>query len=96
MRDRMMMVGILALIAAIAGGCASSSPAPAAPANAGGEEAAPTGEGPKVVCHLSCSGTEATGYGATEAAAREDVSQYIDQNCKPEDGQYFIFCDPPQ
>ena len=53
-------------------------------------------DGPKVVCHLSCSGTEATGEGATEEAAREDVSQYIDQNCKPEDGQYFIFCDPPQ
>lgn len=96
MRDRMMMVGILALVAAIAGGCASTAPAPAAPANASGEEAAPTSEGPQVVCHLSCSGTEATGYGATEEAARKDVSQYIDQNCKPEDGQYFIFCDPPQ
>ena len=49
-----------------------------------------------MTCHLSCSGTEAKGYGATEEEAREDVSQYIDQNCKPEDGQYFVFCDPPQ
>lgn len=96
MRDRMMLVGILVLVAAIAGGCASSSSkAPAAPANAGGEPA-PASEGPKVVCHLSCSGTEASGSGATEEEARADVSQYIDQNCKPEDGQYFIFCDPPQ
>jgi|JI10StandDraft_1071094.scaffolds.fasta_scaffold19740_10 hypothetical protein len=95
MRDRMTMVGILVLAAALAVGCASSPAAPAAPANASGEAAVAT-DGPKVVCHLSCSGTEATGEGATEEAAREDVSQYIDQNCKPEDGQYFIFCDPPQ
>lgn len=97
MRDRMTVFGILVFAAAIAAGCASSSaPAPAGPANAGGEAAAPAGDAPKVTCHLSCSGTEAKGYGATEEEAREDVSQYIDQNCKPEDGQYFVFCDPPQ
>ena len=97
MRDRKTVFGIWVLAAVIAGGCATSSPAPApaVPANAGGE-AATTGDAPKVVCHLSCSGTEATGTGATEEEARADVSQYIAQNCKPEDGQYFIFCDPPQ
>ncbi len=95
MRDRKMMFGVLLLAAVFAGGCASSPAAPAAPANAGGE-AAPATDGPKVVCHLSCSGTEASGTGATEEEARADVSQYIDQNCKPEDGQYFVFCDPPQ
>lgn len=64
-------------------------------ANAGGE-AATASDGAKVVCHLSCSGTEATGQGATEEEARADVSQHIEANCKPEDGQYFVFCDPPQ
>lgn len=97
MRHGMTVFGIVVFAAAIAGGCAStpSSAAPAAPANASGEAAAAS-DGPKVVCHLSCSGTEATGSGATEEEAREDVSQYIEQNCKPEDGQYFVFCDPPQ
>ena len=97
MRERMTAVfESLVLATVLAGGCAKSpgTPSPAAPENASGT-AAPASDAPKVVCHLSCSGTEAKGYGATEEEAREDVSQYIDQNCKPEDGQYFVFCDPP-
>jgi len=94
MRDRMTMFGVLVLGVVFAGGCAKS-PAPATPANAGGE-AATAGDAPQVVCHLSCSGTEASGQGATEEEARADVSQHIEHNCKPEDGQYFIFCDPPK
>lgn len=86
--------------AVLALGC-SKPPASAAPAGStnGGGEVAPAGgatEEGKVTCHLSCSGTEAKGYGATEAEARADVSQHIDANCKPADGQYFIFCDPPK
>lgn len=50
--------------------------------------------GAQVVCHLDCSGNQADGYGATEAEARADVTQHVDKLCKPEDGQYFIFCEP--
>jgi hypothetical protein len=78
MRERMTAVfEILVLATVLAGGCAKSpgTPSPAAPENASGT-AAPASDAPKVVCHLSCSGTEAKG-------------------CKPEDGQYFVFCDPP-
>ncbi len=96
MRDRMTMFGTLVLAAVLAGGCAKPA-ATAAPANAGGGAGASDGPAAaKFVCHLSCSGTEATGYGATEEAARDDVSQHIEQNCKPADGQYFVFCDPPK
>ncbi len=94
------MFWTLVIAAMVAVGCAKSpaAPAPSDPASGGGEAATPGDdpEGTKVTCHLECSGTEATGTGATEEEARADVKQYIDQNCKPEDGQYFIFCDPPQ
>ncbi len=100
MRDRMTMFWTLGIAAVLAVSCTKSpaSPATSDPGNAGGE-AAPPGdnpEGAKVICHLECSGTEATGSGATEMEARADVTRYVEQNCKPEDGQYFIFCDPPQ
>lgn len=96
MRVRMTMFGILVLAAALAGGC-SKPAATTTPANASGG-AGPAGDAPaeaKVVCHLSCSGTEATESGATEEEARDAVSQHIDANCKPADGQYFVFCDAP-
>ncbi|MBK9033138.1 MAG: hypothetical protein IPL61_18020 [Myxococcales bacterium] len=100
MRNRMTTFGVMVLAAVIAAGCAKSpaSPSTAAPANAGGGAATSSDvpDEPKVVCHLDCSGTEATGYGATEEEARADVARHVEQNCKPEDGQYFIFCDPPQ
>lgn len=100
MRDRTTMFWTLVIAAVLAVSCTKSpaSPATSDPVNAGGE-AAPSGDSPavtKVICHLDCSGTEATGSGATEEEARADVSQYVEKNCKPEDGQYFIFCDPPQ
>ena len=86
--------------AVLAIGC-SKPPASAAPAGStnGGGEVAPAGganQEHKVTCHLSCSGTEAKGYGATEEEARADVGRHIADNCKPADGQYFIFCDPPK
>jgi len=68
------------------------------PANTGGEAAPPSDDpasdepaGTTVVCHLECSETEASGSGATEEEARADVSRHISRNCRPEDGQYFIF-----
>ena len=92
MRDRMTMVWTLAIAAMLAVGCARS------PATSP-STSAPPGDAPAgttVTCHLECSGTHAVGSGATEAEARTDVSQHIEKNCKPEDGQYFIFCDPPK
>lgn len=101
MRMRSTMFTGLVIATALAAGCskpAANAPTTAGPDNASDEAADPaaTPEGGQVVCHLDCSGTEATGQGATEEEARADVSRYIDENCKPEDGQYFIFCDPPQ
>lgn len=87
----------LVFAAAVAIGCSKPAAPPGSPT--GGGEVTPAdgaAEGAKVVCHLSCSGTEAKGYGATEEEARTDVGQHIKTNCKPEDGQYFIFCDPPK
>jgi hypothetical protein len=79
---------LLLIVAVFAIGCSKSSSSPA--------PASPTTEGAQVACTLECSGTVAKGYGATEAEARADVSQHVKENCKPEDGQYFIFCDPPR
>jgi hypothetical protein len=50
----------------------------------------------RVVCHLSCSGTETSASGATEEEARAAVTRHVRQSCRPEDGQYFVFCDPPR
>ena len=97
MRVRMKLFGTLVFAAMIAGGCGAPAATTTTPANAS-SGAGPAGDAPaeaKVVCHLSCSGTEATESGATEEEARDAVSQHIDTNCKPEDGQYFVFCDAP-
>jgi len=50
--------------------------------------------GSKFACHLNCSGQENHGYGVTEEEARTDVKRFIKTTCKPEDGQYFIVCNP--
>jgi hypothetical protein len=92
---KMTVLWSLGIAAVLAVGCAKSATPAAEPANAGTEEP-PVAETEQVTCHLECSGTHATGTGATEEEAREDVGQHIEANCKPEDGQYFIFCDPPQ
>lgn len=107
MHLRMKMVCALGLAAALAIGCGGSpgSAGPTTtthpatttdPANAGGAEASggDVPDGAKFVCHLICSGTETSGYGATEEDAHADAARHIEHNCKPEDGQYFIVCDP--
>jgi hypothetical protein len=91
-----MFCGVLATALAIGCSKGPSSPAPAGPTKAGGV-VAPAGDAPdgaRFVCYLECSGTQAKGYGATEEAAHADVRRHVKTNCKPEDGQYFIFCDP--
>lgn len=72
------------------------SAAPPVDASGGGGSSADTAvpEGAKVVCNLDCSGNQAKGYGVDEAEARADVSKNVEKLCKPEDGQYFIFCEP--
>jgi hypothetical protein len=92
MHDRMTTVWTLVIATMLAVGCAKSPASAPATAPPPGDDPA----GTEVTCHLECSGTHATGSGATEAEARADVSQHVEQNCKPEDGQYFIFCDPPK
>lgn len=78
-------------------GCGGSK-APIAPANQGAptdssaSTVAPAGS--KIACHLNCSGQEKHGYGVTEEEARADVKRFIETTCKPEDGQYFIVCNP--
>lgn len=66
--------------------------APASPSPADGTEAPP--EGSTYSCVLSCSGTETRAYGATEEEAHANARQLVDDKCRPEDGQHFIFCDP--
>ncbi len=65
----------------------SPAPSPAQPAAADDKQ---------IVCHLDCSGNQAKGYGATEEEARADVRRHVEANCKPEDGQHFIFCEPAE
>ena len=62
----------------------ATEPAPAA-------EPAPAGQ---VACHLNCSGQERTAYGASEEQARAAAQQLVKATCRPEDGQFFIVCDP--
>ncbi len=104
MHPAIKMFCALALAAALATGCGGSGgPAGAAgsseatgPDNAGGTEAPAEGvpDGARFVCHLSCSGEERSGYGATEEEAHAAAASHVEQTCRPEDGQYFIFCDP--
>jgi len=86
----------LAIVFAV--GCAKSpvaKPPASGSATTTEEAAAPTPpEGAKVLCHLDCSGNEAQAYGATEEEARANVRKFVAEKCKPEDGQFFIFCDP--
>lgn len=63
-------------------GCAGAPPAPA--------EAPSTG----YACHLNCSGAESTFRGATEAEARAAATDRVKDQCRPEDGQYFLVCEP--
>ncbi|MBZ0238794.1 MAG: hypothetical protein K8M05_41170 [Deltaproteobacteria bacterium] len=88
----------LVIAAVLAIGCSkpAATSAPAGPTSVGGEATPEAGatEGKQVVCTLDCSGTEAKGYGATEEEARADVRRHVAENCKPEDGQHFIFCEP--
>ena len=90
---RMMTSWLVMLAAVLVVGCSkpsastSTTPAPA--------ETTPAGE-KQVVCHLDCSGNQAKGYGATEEEARADVRRHVEANCKPEDGQHFIFCEPAE
>lgn len=81
-------------------GCGGGSPAPAAPTHQGATPNAESGSSAaappdsKFACHLNCSGQEKHGYGATEEEARADASRFIESTCKPEDGQYFLVCNP--
>jgi len=68
------------------------APAPAAPPAADEDANAPTAG--QVACHLDCSGQERTAYGATEEQARAAARQLVSTTCRPEDGQFFIVCDP--
>jgi len=85
-----------ALTAVLAIGCSKSTAPAAAPTNAGGTSEPTDGPpaGSKFVCHLDCSGNEAAGYGATEEEARAAAQSYVEDKCNPDDGQYFIVCDP--
>lgn len=97
---RTIMSWNLLFVATLAIGCAKPAARPAAVGSTSTGSGTTTGSATatdtpagQVRCTLDCSGTEAHGYGETEAEARADVSRYIEQNCKPEDGQYFLFCD---
>lgn len=74
----------------------ATQPVEAEPASA--DTAAPESSDPpagQIACHLDCSGQERTAYGATEEEARAAAREFVDEICKPEDGQFFIVCDPP-
>jgi hypothetical protein len=78
-------------------GC-GGAPAATTPANQGAPAAGSATAAPadgKFHCHLNCSGQEKHGYGATEEEARAAAGAFIKTTCKPEDGQYFLVCDPP-
>jgi len=84
---------LLCFVAMSALGCAGPSKAPVAQTTPSGTaEAVP--EGSKVVCHLDCSGKQEKAYGPTEEEARANVRQFVSKICNPDDGQYFIFCEP--
>ena len=70
----------------------TAAPAPATTPAADEDARAPTAG--QVACHLDCSGQERTAYGATEEQARAAARQLVEATCRPEDGQFFIFCDP--
>lgn len=78
--------------AMIAGACSKPTPPPSL-GSTDGESPAASGTS-RVVCTLDCSGNEAKGYGATEEEARADVRRHVSEQCAPDDGQYFIFCEP--
>ena len=93
----------LLIALAVAAGCAKPA-ASSPPASAGGGEAPPStspGDDPgappvgsKFYCLLSCSGTETKAYGLSEEEAHENVRAFVSEKCRPDDGQYFIVCDP--
>lgn len=63
------------------------------------KEAAPAAhgaipEGSRFFCHLNCSGTESITYGKTEEEARAAALALVGEKCRPEDGQYFLVCEP--
>jgi len=77
----------------------AAEPAPAGPAVVvepapATEPAAAEPQDGQVACHLSCSGQERTAYGASEEQARAAAQKLVEATCRPEDGQFFIFCDP--
>ena len=72
-------------------GCSGRSKEPAAAPDA--DEGAPAASG-QVVCHLDCSGQERQASAATQEEAQAALRAMVDETCRPEDGQYFIFCDP--
>lgn len=92
---RMKMSWLVMIAAVLVVGCSKSSTATSTGPASAGPSAAPD-EGRKIVCHLDCSGNQAKGYGATEEEARADVRRHVEANCKPEDGQHFIFCEPAE
>ena len=75
------------------GGAQAPTPPANTPPSAGSSNAAPAAG--KFHCHLDCSGQAKHGYGATEEEARAAAGAFIETTCKPEDGQYFLVCDPP-
>lgn len=88
--------GLMAAMSACASdeGAASSAGSPCT----SGHEAAETAPAPAstVTCHLECSGTESSASAATEVEARAVLTGRVRETCRPEDGQYFIVCDPPR
>lgn len=88
MNDPARILGLL-LVAVLALGCASATVEEKGPA---GDEMPP--EDAEFVCHLDCSEREAAAYGTTEEEARAAARALVDTLCNPDDGQFFIFCDP--